>query len=546
MRRPKTRRVKSRVSVALLFLAAGVAHGARLPKSARSATTRDIAEHAHALSDLSRTPQQAVQAAQAAQRSSDTENSNNDVVENTSRMYTFDMYDYRDVEFRRCMQGTEVVKKASLAAASAFSSSKSSPPPSLLSSPHLKVCSETCSNVTDTSGVTIDFERTTATGRDTLEVVQEALGHAWRSWDKRAKGSVDLFVRTGCRDAGEVRFLFESVELFWPRGIGHVVVVLDEADAAVAAKSILPPQTKHSYRVFFERTPCMPGRVFNQVSYLMADYYSSADTIVTIDSDCVFHSPVTPGLLFDKRGRVLLPWSGTFQSKLWKGPVEFFTGPGTYLGQSMVSQPVTVHRATLSAYRRWYAQQHGGRCLLEGVAAFLDTKTPVVGYCWMCQINSFLQITGETADAYHLIDVEDPTSRPYQRFALHVNYEAIDGVDGDRDLQRFKASVDESTKQGLCRTLGARMLSQCHGADVSHVADRVFSYHQWQFKFDDAAKQLVETRYLQGLRAALLRATSKRVQGAQVGAGMSARGKKRRERGRKERRRVEERGVERR
>ena len=488
----------------------------------------------------------------------------------------FFKHDYREIELQKCeamrsrtkttpksfpaagvgAAGATPAVDASSTAVSPPSSSSSSSSSSPLSSPllpanqssshHLDICSETCSNVTDTSGVTIDFERTTATGRDTLEVVQEALGHAWRSWDKRAKGSVDLFVRTGCRDAGEVRFLFESVELFWPRGIGHVVVVLDEADAAVAAKSILPPQTKHSYRVFFERTPCMPGRVFNQVSYLMADYYSSADTIVTIDSDCVFHSPVTPGLLFDKRGRVLLPWSGTFQSKLWKGPVEFFTGPGTYLGQSMVSQPVTVHRATLSAYRRWYAQQHGGRCLLEGVAAFLDTKTPVVGYCWMCQINSFLQITGETADAYHLIDVEDPTSRPYQRFALHVNYEAIDGVDGDRDLQRFKASVDESTKQGLCRTLGARMLSQCHGADVSHVADRVFSYHQWQFKFDDAAKQLVETRYLQGLRAALLRATSKRVQGAQVGAGMSARGKKRRERGRKERRRVEARGVERR
>ena len=118
-------------------------------------------------------------------------------------------------------------------------------------------------------------------------------------------GTVDLWVRTGCNGAREARYLFESVELFWPRGVGKVVVVLDVKDAAIVGH-IVPTQTAHAYDVRYEHVPCMPARVFNQVSYLMADRYSTADVIVTIDSDCVLHSPVTPRLLF-RDGRVRLP-----------------------------------------------------------------------------------------------------------------------------------------------------------------------------------------------------------------------------------------------
>ena len=432
-------------------------------------------------------------------------------------------HDYRESELKKCAAARPKTSPPAAVltpvdANSALSTAHLPPlSPASASSPHLEVCSEACPNVTDTSGATIDFERTTATGKDTVEVVQEVLRHAWRRWDKRAR-SIDLFVRTGCRDAAEARFLFESVELFWPRGIGHVVVVLDEADEAVAAKSILPAQTKHSYRVFFERPPCMPGRAFNQVSYLMADHYSSADTIVTIDSDCIVHSPVTPDLLFDERGSILLPWSPKFQEGFWNNAVEYFTGPGTYLGHSMVSQPVTIHRSTLQAYRRWYAEEHGGRCLLDGVASFVDeaastsAAVSTIMYCWMCQINTFIQATGETADAYELVDVESSASRPYQRFSLHVNYESVDGAIGDKDILEFKKSADAAVQQGLCRALGSRLLKNCLGSDVSYVKKHLFSYVGWFWKLDELQRLLTEIKYVQALHESLLGTGNRRKQ----------------------------------
>jgi len=419
------------------------------------------------------------------------------------RMKTFFNYDYRESELQKCA----AARTTTLLPTAALSTSRLPPlSPASASSPHLEVCSEACSNVADTYGATIDFERMTATGKDTVEVVQEALRHAWRRWDKRAR-PIDLFVRTGCRGAAEARLLFESVELFWPRGIGHVVVVLDEGDAAVATKSILPAQTKHSYRVFFERPPCMPGRVFNQVSYLMADHYSSADTIVTIDSDCIVHSPVTPDLLFDEGGSILLPWSPKFQKGFWNNAVEYFTGPGTYLGHSMVSQPITIHRSTLQAYRRWYADEHGGRCLLYGVASFVDdlaVAMPMITYCWMCQINTFIQATGETADAYELVDVESSASRPYQRFSLHVNYESVDGAIGDKDITEFKKSADAAVQQGLCRALGSRLLTNCLGSDVSYVKKHLFSYAGWFWRLDELQRLDAETKYVEGIHKSLL------------------------------------------
>ena len=407
-----------------------------------------------------------------------------------------------------------IVANPTLSTTLPSSSSLLSPLSAASSSRHLEVCSEACTNVADTSGATIDFERTTATGKDTVEVVQEALRHAWRQWDKRAR-QIDLFVRTGCRGAAEARFLFESVELFWPRGIGHVVVVLDEGDAAIAEESILPAQTKHSYRVFFERAPCMPGRVFNQVSYLMADHYSSADTIVTIDSDCVFHSPVTPDLLFDERGSILLPWSAKFQEGFWNNAVEYFTGPGTYLGHSMVSQPVTVHRSTLQAYRRWYAEEHGGRCLLDGVSSFVDEVSvamAMITYCWMCQINAFIQSTGATVNAYKLIDIESSASRPYQRFSLHVNYESVDGVIGDKSIAEFKKSADAAVQQGLCRALGSRFHGNCLGSEVSYVKNHLFSYAGWFWKLDELQRLLTEIKYVEGIRKSLLGTGNRRKQ----------------------------------
>lgn len=353
-------------------------------------------------------------------------------------------------------------------------------------SPHFTLCDEGCANV-DAAPVSLDYPAATTDGRPTIDYVQAALAKAWAGHN----GTVDLWVRTGCHGAREAKWLFESVELFWPRGVGKVVVVLDAADAAIVG-DIVPAATAHAYDVRYERVPCMPGRVFNQVSYLMADHYSSADVIVTIDSDCVLHSPVTPRLIF-WGGRVRLPHSRLFQPGMWDAMVERFTGAGTFKHHTMVSQPVAFHRSTFAAYRAWYKRAHG-RCYLDDVARMLSEQPPVdvVPYCWMCQLGTFVNTTGETAGEYDFVDLDAPTDRPYQRMAVHVKWEAAPGLDYD-------ASSQLVANQGLCRVAGDRVPG-CAGAPLDYLRTHLFLYYNYEWVADAASRAREAGAYVSEVR----------------------------------------------
>ena len=86
----------------------------------------------------------------------------------------------------------------------------------------------------------------------------------------------------------------------------------------------------------------MKGRFFNQYSYITLDRYSSADYVVTIDSDCAFFTPVVPEVLFNAEGDVILPTSTTFQVKGWNKAQSFFTNTSLLpnYGHAMITQPV--------------------------------------------------------------------------------------------------------------------------------------------------------------------------------------------------------------
>jgi len=353
-------------------------------------------------------------------------------------------------------------------------------------SPHFALCDEGCTNV-DTSTVTLDYPATTTDGRRTIEYLQAALAKAWAGHE----GTVDLWVRTGCNGAREARYLFESVELFWPHGVGKIIVVLDAADAAIV-NHIVPPDSAHAYDVRFEHVPCMPARAFNQVSYLMADHYSTAEVIVTIDSDCVLHSPVTPSLIF-RDGRIRLPHSTAFQAGAWNALVERFTGAGTFAHHTMVSQPVAFHRSTFAAYRAWYKRTRG-RCHLDDVARMLSERPPVdlLWFCWMCQLGTFVNATGLTAGEYDMVDVDAPTDRPYQRLAIHVNYEMAPGADYD-------ASSRLIANQGLCRVAGDRV-SGCAGAPLDYLHDHLFKYHTYEWGADASSKEREAAAYVSEVR----------------------------------------------
>jgi len=136
-----------------------------------------------------------------------------------------------------------------------------------------------------------DLPRTTAWGESVHDVIQRTLRAAWGPNPPQ----IDLYLRAGCGATTEIAYLLPTIELFWPAFLGEVIIALDAGNEA-SLDHFIPSNrsaVRQSYRFVYEDVPCLPGRILNQVSYLNADLHSQAEYIVTIDSDCAFHSPVT-------------------------------------------------------------------------------------------------------------------------------------------------------------------------------------------------------------------------------------------------------------
>jgi hypothetical protein len=340
----------------------------------------------------------------------------------------------------------------------------------------------------------------TTTGERVQDTIQRALRTAWGLTPPQ----IDLYVRAGCGATTELAQLLPSVELFWPEFLGEIIIALDAGNNR-SLEHFLPPawrSTRQSYRFVYEDVPCLPGRIFNQVSYLNLDRHSRAQYIVTTDSDTILHTPVTPDVLFDERGKVLLPHSLTFQDPYWTKAVEFFTGTGTFASHTMVSQPVTFARETFAAYRAWVRARRG-QCYFDAVVQFyLETSKEKEeshssssswidgrAFCWMCQLNTFLQLSGERFGAYNMIDLDDIDNKsPYQRFAIHTTYELI-GLQPPQVLLR-----------GLCRALGSATVSSCVGVNFDNINSITFSYvgYDWAHSY----QQQKLSAYTERFRAA--------------------------------------------
>lgn len=330
-----------------------------------------------------------------------------------------------------------------------------------------------------------------------LAKIQIALAAEWGP----SPPSVDLYLRTGCHGAAEAVHLFKSIEVFWPNFLGQIVVVLDAADRN-ASLSFVPSKSIHKYKIVFEHVPCMPARVFNQLSYLSADQHCDADVIVTIDSDCVFHSLVTPDLLF-KNGKVMLAHSTLFQAGAWNDAAEYFTGPSTYKRHTMVTQPVSFHRSTFVAYREWFVKTKG-KCHLDAVIEYLaianqPTLRPLL-FCWMCQLGTFIDVTQQTSDKYALVDLDNGT-QIYQRLAVHTTYEKGGFTDVANASRAYQL-------QGLCRFLPDEWIKSCANESSTLPDSVTFTYASWPWPGLQHVLHAQRISYVSRMKALLLKANS--------------------------------------
>ena len=114
------------------------------------------------------------------------------------------------------------------------------------------------------------YPHNTVTGENTSDFINRVLEKAWGT----NPPSIDLYWRSGCQGIMEMKYLLESIELFWPRSLGSVVVVLDAGNEFIL-NYLLPKNPNHHYIIRFEHVPCLPGRVFNQYSYMNLDRHYS-------------------------------------------------------------------------------------------------------------------------------------------------------------------------------------------------------------------------------------------------------------------------------
>jgi hypothetical protein len=321
---------------------------------------------------------------------------------------------------------------------------------------------------------------------------------------------------------GELELLVRSIQIFWPRFLGKVVLVLDPPDVHTW-HFVVPREDAHQWEVRFEHTPTMKARIFNQYSYLNLDRQSTADAIVTIDSDCLFFTPVTPSLLF-RDGRLILPHSSVFQRGMWNKATEYFFPNASYFKwHTMVAQPVRVFldgitlpstaselltafssmrscsrcqvaflRRTLPEYRQW--QLARGTCLEARIAAYIiDFPSPPIPeqFCWMCQLGTFIDMASTHRDSYYLHDCDNPSAAPAMKYVVHWSYQWT-------DWDSFKMPRD-----GLCRAFGAAAFAECRGIDTSSVRNEAFDYSNWNFSAAPLdAKESVLKDYLALLRRA--------------------------------------------
>mmetsp|Transcript_30821 Transcript_30821/g.50985 ORF Transcript_30821/g.50985 Transcript_30821/m.50985 type:complete len:528 (+) Transcript_30821:25-1608(+) len=189
--------------------------------------------------------------------------------------------------------------------------------------------------------------------------------------------SIDLLVRAYQWDVALFPTLFQSMQLFWPRGVGKVKVIVSEdefadlypiikkswEDAQLAAERLLQRHCGGMTKalrvsVVSEAVPSAlrhVGYYAKQYSTLLFDRHSSATFVAIMDVDTILQAPVSPWHVFSD-GRPYLIGSNI-------DAIKFAQSTSWLIGDLpqfdfMMQVPVVVRRELLDQFRRWVVKRH--------------------------------------------------------------------------------------------------------------------------------------------------------------------------------------------
>ncbi|KAH9254118.1 hypothetical protein BASA81_007993 [Batrachochytrium salamandrivorans] len=270
-------------------------------------------------------------------------------------------------------------------------------------------------------------------GEPVSEFTQRVLHKAWGS----TYPVIDLYVRASRESALTLRYLWKTVDLFWPSFLGEIILVMDVGDEAYA-DALLPHVRLHNFHVVYEHVNCMSSGLFIPYSYLNLHRRTQAEYVVAIDSNSLFIRPVTPNVLFSLERLPIFSQSlGALSAKANISP-DF----QDKLERDIVSQPVLLKPQTLLEYAEWVKlHRPTSECLEKEVSAFYrlgnGSGAHLKPFCWQCQIAQFLINTNTTE---------------YSLFEQSATQFAINSPQ----------TAEEIILQGLCQHLGNKVFDECY------------------------------------------------------------------------------------
>ena len=266
--------------------------------------------------------------------------------------------------------------------------------------------------------------------------------------------SIDLLCRAGGRHAPhELAVLVESIQLYWPKCAGRVVLVLDRGDEEFARENI----PSWIDVMFSEFAYNMPGRLGNQLFNMYSDQQGRSEYVAIIDSDTTLSTPITPDLIFnmdkkDERGNfppyVLVDTQ--YQKGMWSTGDEWMFKGDSNDWTFMVTLPLVFPRAMFPQYRAGVEAIHNNE--FETTDLWNHFRTTVrMGWMGMSQFS----LLGNWMVKHWTdrpFDLRNETDAPSIRYGVHLPYEK--GIDfspgGRKDPPSFQAAGRRAIRDGLC------------------------------------------------------------------------------------------------
>jgi glycosyltransferase involved in cell wall biosynthesis len=158
---------------------------------------------------------------------------------------------------------------------------------------------------------------------------------------------VDIFFKSYRNDFKWLKYSLQSLTKF-VTGYNEIIIVIPEGDRHLLDFELPDRAFVHTIK------ETGSGYLFQQYVKMIANNYCSADYIMYVDSDCIFHSPVhVPDLIKEGKPEILMTSYEELKGNPWKEPTADFMGQVPEY-EFMRRHCFIYHKETLSNLIAWF------------------------------------------------------------------------------------------------------------------------------------------------------------------------------------------------